>query len=281
METKHNPIVVGTDFSQGSVVALEVAIDIANKLETDVLLIWVKKERKLISTDQVALTEQLAKERLQGMCDQYGALLKGGSLRWEVVAGKVASAISEKARQCGAPMIVVGTNGASGFEKYLIGSTAQRIVQESPCPTLTIREGFNFHKSLDHIVVPIRTHPNSRQKVPTAAAMARLFGAQVHVVGLIETAQDAVLLQTFLKQVRGYFEMRGIPCTCVGRRYESYAQTVLAYAEEVQADLLVINTEQSKPLAQLFLGTNAQQVVNRSQIPVLCVHPDDELNAVS
>jgi nucleotide-binding universal stress UspA family protein len=30
-------------------------------------------------------------------------------------------------------------------------------------------------------------------------------------------------------------------------------------------------------LAQLFLGTNAQQIVHNAQLPVLCVHPNDKI----
>ena len=57
-----------------------------------------------------------------------------------------------------------------------------------------------------------------------------------------------------------------------------YSDTVLGYAEEVKADLVVINTEQDRIISQLFLGTNAQQIVNKSQIPVLCIHPEDYIN---
>ena len=61
------------------------------------------------------------------------------------------------------------------------------------------------------------------------------------------------------------------------RKYSNYCDTVMEYAEEIDADLVVINTEQNVPmsLSRLFLGTNAQQIVHHSQIPVLCIHPHD------
>ena len=37
-----NSIVVGTDFSKGSLVALEIATHIANKLKVDISLMWVQ-----------------------------------------------------------------------------------------------------------------------------------------------------------------------------------------------------------------------------------------------
>lgn len=268
-------VIVGTDFSKGSFVALEIAIDIANKLRTGIRLIWVKKPKKLLSSEQMEVTEHLALEKLASLCNDTAPKLLHGTITSVVLSGKVANAIGDEARREDAPMIVIGTNGASGFEKYWMGSTAVRIVQEAPCPTLTIREGFDFHKSLEHIVVPIRINSNSRQKVPPAAQMAKIFGSKVHILGLIETAQDALTLRTYLKQVEEFFAKENIPYSCCGRRYEDYSKTVLDYAASIHADLVVINTEQDRLLARLFLGTNAQQIVHHSQIPVLCIHPED------
>ncbi len=268
-------LIVGTDFSKGSLVALEIAVDIANKLQVGIKLIWVKKEKKLLSHDQMEATERLAEDKLQSLCDTYRPALKYGSIEWMVKTGKVAGNLAEEAHKEDSPMIVIGTNGASGFEKYWMGSTAVRIVQEAPCPTLTIREGYDFHKALEHIVVPIRINAYSRQKVGPAATMAKIFGSTIHILGLIETAEDAETLRIYLKQVEDFYAKEGIPFTRCGRRYEDYSKTVLDYATSINADLVVINTEQQRLIARLFLGTNAQQIVHHSQIPVLCIHPED------
>ena len=53
---------------------------------------------------------------------------------------------------------------------------------------------------------------------------------------------------------------------------------VIEFSEGIKADMMVINTEQDKVVQGIFLGTNAQQIVHKSQIPVLCVHPNDVFN---
>ena len=275
MATYKGYVLVGTDFSQGSYVALDIAVDIANKMNTGIHLIWVKKERGILSSSgHGEAAEHLAESKLKELCEKKQPLMANPIL-WEILDGKVADVMSEISRRDDTPITVIGTNGASGFEKYWMGSTAVRIVQQSPCPVLTIREGYNFHKALEHIVCPIRITADSRQKVPPTASMAKVFGSTVHILGLIETANDAFTLNTYLKQVETYFTERGIPCTKSGRRYTNYTDTVLKYAEEVHADLLVITSEQRKPLATLFLGTNAQQIVHNAQIPVMVIHPED------
>lgn len=272
------PIVVGTDFSEGSYLALELAIDVANRLQTDLQLVWVKREKKLFSDSQLGTMENLAKDKLQTLCDRYQANLKYGKMEWEIVAGKVSSALAHVAERTSALMIVIGTNGASGFEKYWMGSTAVRIVQDAPCPVLTIREGYDFHKQLERIVVPIRVNSRSRQKVPPAASMAKVFGSEVHVLGLLELKEEEGALRTYVSQSADYLEREGVRHSYLIRECSTYSDTVLGYADEVKADLVVINTEQDRIISQLFLGTNAQQIVHKSQIPVLCIHPEDYIN---
>lgn len=275
------PIIVGTDFSEGSKIALELAVDVANRMQTGIMLVWVRREKKLFSGSELNTMTRLAQDKLQELCDNLQPSMKHGKLEWQIVNGKVSSALATLASKLSALMIIVGTNGASGFEKYWMGSTAVRVVQDAPCPVLSIRAGYNFHKHLERIVVPIRVNANSRQKVPPAASMAKIFGSEVHILGLLELKEEEGALRTYVAQSTDYLEREGVPYSFLIREFSTYSDTVLGYAEEVNADLVVINTEQDRIISQLFLGTNAQQIVNKSQIPVLCIHPEDYINVAA
>lgn len=270
-------IIVGTDFSNGSYMALELAIDIANKMKTDVLLIWVKREKKLFTDEQLESAIHLAGDKLEDLHERYSKRLYGGQLKYEIRTGKVAQVLGEAAREEKSPMIVCGTNGASGFERYFMGSTAVRIVQDSPCPVLTIREGFNFHKDLENIVMPIRVNETSRQKVPFTTEIAKIFGSKIHILGLIDSPIYASELRTYIFQTEEFLKQEGVSFVSTVKRYSNYCDTLMSYAEDINADLVTINTEQNNPLkvSRLFLGTNAQQIVHHSQIPVLSIHPHD------
>ncbi len=270
-------IIVGTDFSEGSYVALELAVDIANRMECDIEVIWVKRQKRLMDDDQVDMLSKLAEEKMVWLCEKYQPKMKSGKMRWEVCEGKVAPVLARHAIHANAPLIVIGTNGASGFEKYWMGSTAVRIVQEATVPVITIRQGFDFHKDLERIVVPLRVNLNSRQKVPPAAELARLFDSEVHLLGLFDDDAQTNELQIYIKQAAELLDKQGLRYVSSMRKYSNYSDALLGYAESISADLVVINTEQDRMLAQLFLGTNAQQIVHNAQLPVLSVHPNDKL----
>ncbi len=268
-------IIVGTDFSKGSYVALELAVDVANKLDCGIKIIWAKREKLLIDEEQLTVMTHLAEEKLEALCDQHRPKLHSGKIRWEICSGKVGAVIARQAQHENSPLIVIGTNGASGFEKYWMGSTAVRIVQEAPVPVLTVRQGYDFHKALERIVVPIRVNINSRQKVPPAAQMARMFESEIHILGLMDSPEQAGQLRAYMVQTAEFLSSEGVKFKSVVKKYSNYSDAVLSYADSIKADLVVINTEQDRLISQFFLGTNAQQVVHSAQIPVLCVHPAD------
>lgn len=274
-------IVVGTDFSEGSFVALELATDIANRMQCDLHLVWVRREKMLFTGEQLDMLTKLAKDKLQELSEKYSPLMTAGNLHYSIVNGRVSTALAEVARREMSPLIVIGTNGASGFERYVIGSQASRIVQDSPCPVLTMRQGYDFHKRLERIVVPIRVNANSRQKVPPAATMARIFNSEVLLLGLLDLKEEESALRTYLNQGVDYLERENVAYKVEIRSYSNYCDAVLNYSDEQKADLVVINTEQDRVISQFFLGTNAQQVVHKSQIPVLCIHPEDYINVAA
>mgnify|MGYP002624050829 CR=1 FL=1 len=273
MNTKH--ILVGTDFSQGSYVALDVAVDIANRLNANIELIWVCKEKNLFSDEQTKSIRNLAMEKLHSLADQHGKRLLRTAIEPMILDGKVAAVIAKEAERVNASMIVIGTNGASGFEKYWMGSTAVRIVQEASCPTLSIREGFNYHKNLERIVAPLNMTENSRQKLPVVANIAKIFGSTVHLLGLAEQQSEVPTIDIYLRQAENFLREAGVEYQSERMLTKNLSAEILEYASGISADLIVITTEQENLLSTLFIGTHAQQIIHHSLIPVLSSHPRD------
>ena len=58
-------IIVGTDFSKGSYVAIEVATDIANKMHCDIKIVWAKREKLLMDEEQQTVMNMLPATRFR------------------------------------------------------------------------------------------------------------------------------------------------------------------------------------------------------------------------
>jgi len=83
---------------------------------------------------------QVKSDAAQNM-ERYAARLREQGLEVEAVIreGYPASVIEEEARERDADLIVIGTRGHTGLKHLLLGSVAERVVQKSPCPVLTVK----------------------------------------------------------------------------------------------------------------------------------------------
>lgn len=55
------------------------------------------------------------------------------------IQGDPALEICEVARQAGHDLIVMGTHGRTGLTRLFLGSVAERVIREAPCPVLVVR----------------------------------------------------------------------------------------------------------------------------------------------
>ncbi|MBK9478479.1 MAG: universal stress protein [Bacteroidetes bacterium] len=120
-----------------------------------------------------------------------------------------------------------------------------------------------------------------------AVELAKHYNSRIHIAGIL-TLDYRDIRKKFmakLKQVEDYITKHGISHTTEIMKGENIANLTLKHAESLNADLIVIMTEQEDELTGLLMGTFAQQVVNHSKIPVMTVKPslkpDIEMNVFS
>ncbi len=270
-------IIVAIDFSKGSLYALELAIDIANKTNANIMMVWVDSQgdsdsEYFASGNEVRNDAKIHIEKIQ---EDYQKKLVSGTLSYKLRKGRVYSEIANQAKYNDADLIIAGTHGASGFEKMWMGSNAFRIVTYAPCPVITIRYGFNFNKHLEKIILPIDSSTDTRQKVPFACKMAKYFNAEIHILGLYTTTLKAIRrkVDTYVTQVEHYLDENQTKYVTNFLEADNTTTTTIDYSQKINADLVVIMTEQEKTAANFWLGPYAQQMVNNSPIPVLSIQP--------
>ncbi len=264
-------IIVGIDFSKGSVHALKFAMNLANKSGANVMLVHVMKpsrEESLFSDDRSELRRE-AKKRLEEMIEQHKFWMRGGKLMYKVRSGKVEREIVNQAKYHDAYMVVVGTHGISGFEPFWIGSNAYRIVVNSPCPIVTIRYGMEITKRVSNIVLPIDSSQETRQKVPFVAEIAQYYKAEVLVVGLVSSSALRGIVTSYCGQVEKYLLKKRVPYSTHMVNADNITEATITFAKENRGDLIAIMTEQETTLSNLLMGSYAQQMINHSHLPVL------------
>lgn len=272
-------ILVGIDFLDSSLNALEHAVSIASMGKTDILMVWVNRPEynKEVFLYEPEKLPDVVDEKFQELIAKYQPLLENGTISYTIKKGKVYKQIVKEAKAINAEMIVVGTHGSSGFEKFWIGSNANKIVSATDLPVITIRGGIDVLKPLTRILLPIDSTLETRQKVPYASYLAKIHDAEIVVTPLyttkVETVRDRV--SRYTEQVTQYMDDEEVKYRVEELEVDNLAEDTIDFAKKIGANLICIMTEQERSTANLWLGPYAQRFVNHSPIPILSIHAKD------
>jgi nucleotide-binding universal stress UspA family protein len=139
-------IVVATDGSDSVGRAVNVAIDVAARFDAAVHALYVVDASEIESSpDEVrddlrsALGER-GRSALDGVAEAAGRRSDGLGVTTDVREGRPAEEIAEHAREVDADLVVTGTRGRHGENRFLIGSVAERVVRTCPVPVVTVRQ---------------------------------------------------------------------------------------------------------------------------------------------
>lgn len=130
-------ILVPLDFSGKSRQALRYAVPLAQKFSARIHLVHVLPAPGKTPKDELTRLRLEALKRL----GETGAQLLPPRLRAEnaVLHGDPATEILNLTRRQDIDLIVLRTKGRSGLKRVLVGSTAERIMREAPCPVMSVR----------------------------------------------------------------------------------------------------------------------------------------------
>jgi nucleotide-binding universal stress UspA family protein len=273
------PIVVAVDFSNTAIHALEYAIPLANKLSSDIVMVWVDKvsSTEAIYPDTSNENRNEAKKRFEELIHLYHKKIsKEIKLEYKLRKGKIYHELDGLARNIGAMMIITGTHGISGFEEFWIGSNAFKIVTYSTCPVITVRHDFPIGRNIEKIMVPVDGSPETLQKFPFVARLAEIFGSEVHVVTTQYSELKSIqrVAENYGDQATSYLEKHKIRIIRDKILASNITRGVIDYSLNIGADLIAIMTEQETP-ANILLGPHAQQMINQSSIPLVSIHPQE------
>lgn len=205
----------------------------------------------------------------------------------EVREGAPAEEIVKCAVESRTDLLVIGSHGHGGFEKWVLGSVTESVLRKARCPVLTIpaRGPLATGASFNTILWATDFSPAATAALAHAASLARHDRARLlllHVVAheadpappgsppdpateLRERAREC-LRRAVPEDLRSHCAVEEI--VAVGKPHRQIARI----ARERRADLIVLGAHGSNALDSLIFGSTAQAVVRMASCPVLTVH---------
>ena len=226
-----------------------------------------------------------------------GASPRGVPVTPKVVEGRVVGELLARARSWPADLIVMGTHGRGGFERWVLGSVTEKVLRQSPCPVLTVpppAAGVHPEGSVlfRRIVCPVDFSPASLAALAHALRLAEESCAELHVLHVVEwLAEDdptrhisgfdvpefrrqlqrdaeARLSKLIPQEARDWCKPREL--VTGGRPWRE----ILRVAEEQDAEIVVMGVRGRNPIDLALFGSTTHHVVRGARCPVLVVHTD-------
>jgi nucleotide-binding universal stress UspA family protein len=258
--------------------------------ESEIILLHVQKKNDLIEVvfpamkiEGSLMIQDFLEKKVEKIAEQIRKQ-HGISVISKVVIGSIIPAISEMAEENNAGLIIMGTHGSDSTGDFLLGNNSYRVLLNSDIPVMTVRHEVPEIK-YKNILLPIDSSDHSRQKVNSAIEIAEKLGAKLHILGLLAEYEDSYeyKLKVILPQIEKLASKEHVMCTKHIGHNSNLVEKTLDYADKVNADLIIIMSDQKAGLSRI-LGTYAHQLINNSACPVLSfppeVHPELMENAV-
>lgn len=207
-------------------------------------------------------------------------------------AGDTPRTIVDHAASNGTDLIVMGTHGRRGFTRLLLGSVAERVLRDAPCPVLTVPPhadaGAAPPVTFKRIVCPVDFSPSALAAFDLALNLARQADGRVKLLHVVEWLPDGE------PRARAHFnipEYRRHLATDAHEHLEKLvagesrtwvdiddtivfgraAREILGAAEATPADLIVMGAQGRDGVGLALFGSTTQAVVRGATCPVLTV----------
>ena len=257
-------ILLPVDFSDRSAAAARFARPLALRFHSNVTMLHALSQPGYeFNTEAFGAMLPERTELAEDELDSFGASeLAGLHTRRLVVPGDPALAIIEHIRQEKTDLIVMPTHGYGPFRRFILGSTAAKVLHDADCPVLTGTHLDEMPKKDDvefnNIVCAVDLGPSSLRELHWAAALATEFQARLFLVHAIPSLPEAdgdyflpvpgnpvpTAALDRMAELQKQAGTHAIPIVVGGEIIKSVARQ----AQELSADLLVIGRSTSESL---------------------------------
>jgi nucleotide-binding universal stress UspA family protein len=133
-----------TDFSPSSEYAFHIAVDLAKEHGANLLVLHVVET---LGAGNLTYGEAISQVQPEGyqrrLWDDFRrripAVPAAVTVEPLLAEGEPAKEIDRVAREQHCDLIVMGTHGRTGLDHLLMGSVAERVVRQVPCPVLVVK----------------------------------------------------------------------------------------------------------------------------------------------
>jgi len=275
-----NKILVPTDFSATAQKAIDSAALIARKSGASITLLHVIEGpsphsfsvagetdvKKTLDDIYVIKLMPIVKEQLAAIAgnDTYSDL----TIDYKVEIGNAYHTIIEKVEEYDCDLIVMGTQGSTGLDEWLIGSNTEKVARITKHPLIAVKNVIN-ENSFDNIVVGVNFDEDNSKLLEVAKSFQSLFAGRLHLVRIDTPA-------TLSSDEETTSRLDSIASESNLDNYSSHiynavdpGEGLFSFTSQINASCIAIGTHGKRGVSHFFVGSATDDVINRANWPVI------------
>jgi nucleotide-binding universal stress UspA family protein len=288
-----NRILCPVDLSDPSRRALEQAARLARGYQATLVVLAVAgtPEAPLSETPPVVRgLDVQSRARILAALESFTAPVVPTGVQVEIrlEEGEVVAEIVRAAEAANADLLVMGTHGRGGFERFVLGSVANKVLRKVACPVLTVPPGMQHEVDepggFGTVLCALDFSDAASQALPYALSLAQEAGGKLllmHVVEWPTESQVSPRFDALRDELAAAARRRLAEAIPDGARDwcqpevvvvpGNAAKEIVAMADTRHADLIVMGLGQRSALDRALNGTTAYQVIRTAPCAVLTV----------
>lgn len=267
-------ILVPTDFSQLSKSALKYAIKIANRLGGNITVLHVMTRTRALRISMIEKIRSLDHDLIESAEAELETMIKTMSeqykvktpIKFEVVRGSYfPSTLLREARRLHSGLIVMGTRGASGLTKAMMGSNTNSVIEVSHVPVLAVPEKADF-KGFRNVVYASDLR-NLEEELGILIRYIEKFGSTIHLIHIVPPGDEVDVIEGKIDSILKKFSYKNIvTLVLVDNDVDSALDQ---YVEVSRADVLAMFTHEISFFEKVFDKSMTRRMAFHSRIPLL------------
>jgi nucleotide-binding universal stress UspA family protein len=282
---RFNRLLVATDFSAASQSAFRRALETCGRFGASLTILHVFEYASVVPPEAGGQLQEL-----QILCDRSRSSLE--ALRQQAVeagvacetmleAGIASLAILDAIDAHKIDLAILGTNALHGFERLVFGSTAEDVLRKSPCPVLTVgplvANCCSAARAEGPVVFATDFDFTTMDAIRYAASFSHNQGAPLHCLHVLPRTlegggQSEVVPAIMAEALQQLANESGVviePPVCATRYGSEVSHSVVEYARQQKASLIVLGVRQASLLASHVPEHIAYRIITEAPCPVL------------
>jgi nucleotide-binding universal stress UspA family protein len=269
-------ILVPTDFSELSGNALNYAVQLAKKTESELLLLHaylvpVFTEDSVFMTPEQYIRKEVADNltKLKESIEKSHPELK---ISYTAIDGTTVEAIAFCAEKHHIDLIVIGVQGSGYLQEKIIGNTASALIRKTKTPLMVIDKQVRYRVPKKIVLAVDFSETNDRAVLNPLKELAKTFKSHICILNIFTEAQIIPTFGEMAESFRIEKSLKHTYHTFFEVEHPDIVTGINDFVKKHQIDLVTVISRNHSLIGRIFREPISKAMTFHSLAPLLILH---------